>query len=540
MLKVLIVDDEPIICDLIHKLIVWDELDLVSLGSVQNGADAMEIILRQKPDIVITDIQMPGMTGLEMIERACRQNLPASFIVVSGYQEFEYAQQAVRFGVKEYLLKPVNKKDLNLILGRICREKGSQKAQQDQAARIQSELRKKNAILRGNEMRQSVLAADRAFNPELFHFSPGEFLTLVVHVSLRDKTAIETVDPTDVLENIICRAVDRLQGSCFDSEYAVNDCNAYLLMNYSPELHASYRERRDILQQLLHEVSVQYATFRITFGLSAPVHTDAEIGKTLLDASRASMSRLCEGSDYVIETCRLRLEHPDLGICTISADNRKKLLQLVETFQLADAQALVRELFARIESSGSYDIFHTFRLAVDLIFFIRSEVVALGLRDLSCPCLENGVDIPPEESIHRYLDNCDTFREITEFVCDYLAAEIRYCETARLNKVSEPIWITQEYIRTHIDRQISLEEVAAQAYVSPGYLCTLFKERTGKNFSDYIIEMRVEESKRLLRDPNYTINEVADRVGYSNARHFSKVFQKLVGVRPSDYRKIYH
>ena len=95
MLKILIVDDEPDICELIHKLIDWEDLGLVSLGSSQNGVDAMEIILRQKPDIVITDIQMPGMTGLEVIERASQQKLPTKFIVISGYREFDYARQAL-------------------------------------------------------------------------------------------------------------------------------------------------------------------------------------------------------------------------------------------------------------------------------------------------------------------------------------------------------------------------------------------------------------------------------------------------------------
>ena len=114
MLKILIVDDEPDICELIHKLIDWEELELTSLGSSQNGIDAMEIILRQKPDIVITDIQMPGMTGLEMIEKASQQKLQTKFIVISGYREFEYAQQAIRFGVEDYLLKPISKTDLNL------------------------------------------------------------------------------------------------------------------------------------------------------------------------------------------------------------------------------------------------------------------------------------------------------------------------------------------------------------------------------------------------------------------------------------------
>ena len=129
--------------------------------------------------------------------------------------------------------------------------------------------------------------------------------------------------------------------------------------------------------------------------------------------------------------------------------------------------------------------------------------------------------------------------ELADFVCEYVAAEIDYCSLLQTKKVGEPIRIAQEYIRTHIDRQMSLEEVSEKAFVSPGYLSTLFKERTGKNFSDYVVEMRVEEAKRLLRQASYNVGEVAERVGYADARHFSKVFQKVVGIKPTAYRKFY-
>lgn len=109
----------------------------------------------------------------------------------------------------------------------------------------------------------------------------------------------------------------------------------------------------------------------------------------------------------------------------------------------------------------------------------------------------------------------------------------------QMKKVGEPIRIAQEYVRAHIDRQISLEEVSEQAFVSAGYLSTLFKERTGKNFSDYVIEMRIEEAKRLLRQPALSMSDIAERIGYADARHFSKVFQKMVGVKPTAYRKFY-
>lgn len=539
MLKVLIVDDEPDICELIHKLIAWKELDLFSIGSVQNGVTAMEIILRQKPDIVISDIQMPGMTGLEMIEKAHQQGLQTSFIVISGYREFEYAQKAIRFGVEEYLLKPINKNDLNLVLRRLIQKKDSLQEQQDYARMMQGELLQKNTILRGNELRQTVLDCKRTFNTELFDFQPGEFLALVVHASLKDKLDLDLVTVSNVLENIVIRVRDRLQESYFDSEYVLDDCNAVFLMNYSESVHCSYRERRDLLQQLLREASVQYQNCRITFALGSPVHSEREIGLAVETAEQAGMLRLYAGSEHIIEHEVLCAKLPDKQSCVISMEQRKQLDQLIETFQAMQAVELMQAAYRKFQHSESYDIWNLFTVTRNLIMHIRDEVVALGLREENSPPLDDGHAVLSEADIHTWLANSDTIPELLSLLCTYIQEEISYCSALQRQRVSEPVRVAQEYVRAHIDRQISLDEVAARAFVSPGYFCTLFKERTGQNFSDYIIEMRVEEAKRLLRQTTHSINEVAELVGYSDARHFSKVFQKNVGVKPTAYRKIY-
>ena len=120
MLSVLIVDDERAICYLIRKLIHWEELGLIYAGSASDGWEAWSMAQKKRPDIIITDIQMPKMNGMELIERFREEKIPTDFVIVSGYQEFEYAKQAIRFGVEDYLLKPIKEAELNRILKRIC------------------------------------------------------------------------------------------------------------------------------------------------------------------------------------------------------------------------------------------------------------------------------------------------------------------------------------------------------------------------------------------------------------------------------------
>ena len=131
MLKILIVDDEPDICELIHKLIDWEELELTSLGSSQNGIDAMEIILRQKPDIVITDIKMPIMTGIELAGWIYQNKPDTKVIIVSGYSDFEYARKALEYKVFDYLLKPISKDKVSELTARIKSEIGSKSKMSD-------------------------------------------------------------------------------------------------------------------------------------------------------------------------------------------------------------------------------------------------------------------------------------------------------------------------------------------------------------------------------------------------------------------------
>lgn len=539
MLKILIVDDELDICELIHKLIDWEDLGLVSLGSSQNGVDAMEIILRQKPDIVITDIQMPGMTGLEVIERASQQKLPTKFIVISGYREFEYAQQAIRFGVEDYLLKPISKTDLNLLLRRLLQESGAVRERRASEDAIRKELQQKTAVLRGNELRQTLTDFSRTFHAELFAFQPGVFWGICVHASCRDKTDIHQGTIQKVLENVSMRIRESFKEQVFDSEYIVTDCNAYMLMNYSEERHFSYRQRCEVLQRLLMEASTQYQNLRLTFAAGAPVYDEGDIWRTLENAERASVLRLYTGSDKVIEYQRLRASLPDSPECRFSAEDIQTLMSRVETLQKDAALSLIRSVYGGFRTANSFSVSNLFNVTRTLILRVRNEAAAMGLRDeLSLP-EEEASGIPTEDMIHQRLANCDTVDELEDFLCEYTAAEIDHRSMLQMKKIGEPIRIAQEYVRTHIDRQISLEEVSERAFVSAGYLSTLFKERTGKNFSDYVIETRIEEAKRLLRDPSLNVCGIAERVGYADQRHFSKVFQKMVGVTPTAYRKFY-
>lgn len=528
MLKLLIVDDEPDICALIHKLIDWEDLEITSLGSALNGIEAMEIILRQSPDIVITDIQMPGMTGLEMIEKATGLQLPINFIVVSGYSEFEYAQQAMRFNVKDYLLKPISKTDLNLVLKRIAQDRVIQNEKEEKTAALESEYRNRTHLLRRNELRLSIADPMRGgFNTELFHFGDGDFLALTIHAGFRDKTKIELQTIQNVLANIAGRIQNHFQKDCFDIEYSENDRSAVVLMNYSPKMHRPYKEKKKSLQFLLDEYAVQYRHLCISMALGQRCGSPLEIGTALHTSEAASRMRLLYGTDKVIEYVSHTQKYP---VPSFSREDLRSIAASVESLNAGAALTQISGILDEMENLESHAEYTFLDVMASALIFVRDEVSAY-----------NGQDISEINSsmIHLRLDNCDSMEDIRECCRDVIEGLERNCRELQENRVSKPVRIAQEYIGSHLSQQISLDEVAQKAFVSPGYMSTLFKEQTGENFMDYVIRQRINEAKRLLRTTGMSIGDIAVSVGYADPRHFSKVFQKQVGMKPSEYRDFY-
>lgn len=528
MLKILIADDEPDICALIHKLIDWEGLDLTSVGTYLNGTDAMEAILRQSPDVVITDIQMPGMTGIELIEKVTNLQLPVSFIVVSGYSEFEYAQQALRFNVKDYLLKPISKTDLNLVLKRIVQERQIQKEKEEHTAEMENEYQNRTQLLRRNELRQSITDPQRdTFRSELFHFGSGVFLALTVHCSFREKQKIDLPAIQNVLTNIAGRIQNYFQKDCFDIEYSVNDCNAVVLMNYSDEAHRSCQEKKKTLQRLLEEYRIQYGQLCISMALGQPGGSIEEIGNVLYTSEAASRMRLLVGTEKVISWQELQQRFPEPRF---AREDLRSMASSIASLNAADAVSLMNAELDRIEEQKSFASFSFFEVMTSALVFIKEEVAAYNGQENS------GLS---DSLIYVRLANCDSIPDIRECCRDVIGILEQNSREIQESRVSKPVRIAQEYIISHLNQQISLEEVAQKAFVSPGYLSTLFKEQTGENFMDYVIRQRINEAKHLLRSTGMAVSDVAAAVGYADPRHFSKVFQKMVGMKPSEYSNFY-
>lgn len=534
MYKLLIVDDEIGVCDLIYNLVEWEQLGLICVGSVQSGLEAERMIREQCPDFVITDIQMPGITGLQLIERYAGQESP-QFIVVSGYQEFEYAQRALRFGVEDYLLKPIRKDDLNLVLRNMARKKQSADSRSQTERRLQMTIAERTALLRASEWRQMLLDGSHMFRSGLFCFEKGLFVCMGVHLGFRNAEEISAVARERILSSIESRLKERLRGDCFDLESVLLSDILFLLINYSEEVHGDYRAKREMLQTIQKEASVQYENTRLTCAMSAVADSPEELSFVVRTVRDALELRVLLGCQRVIDFRQLdSLPHKE-G-CGFTEHDKQMLLKYVGSLQAAQAYTLLDQMFSPYED----EVFETCRLIGDtlqLATFLYQGIFLIGMREKPAEGMEGA---PPDlEQLDELIRNCYSIRALKQCLHDYIACEIVFCTEQKKRKDSEPILIAKQYVRDNIGKQISLEEVAAQIYVSPGYFSTLFKEKAGIGFTDFVIEERMEHAKQLLRATKDSVGDIATSVGYADARHFSKVFAKTVGIKPTEYRRFY-
>lgn len=490
MRKVLIADDEVKVGQLVKRLIQWDRLGLTCIGLVTDGQTAYEKILSESPDIVITDIRMPVLTGLEMIQKASEQGVKCHFIVVSGYKYFDYAQKALKYGVEDYLLKPIDEDELNRQLQKIVAEEEQREDKQQQVDQIEKKL-EDSKYLRHKEFLRQILSQKQenidAANTEFgLQLENKCFRGLTFKLDRDIDVAENTQQMQFVLRKIMQKAEDAFSACTIDLIAAVqSNHSVQVLLNYFQTEQENIDNRITDFFNELSDYLENFQHYRITVGVSSEVESFEQISTAIEMSKEAAASRLFKGNGRRIEYC----QEPHTLFSPKDFQNEyEEFAKAVETMQPDACQ---------------YQIHKCFRLASDKALF-ASEFYAMGLWLL--------------RSTYDILEIADTFDvDVQQEVLEAIA-----------------------YMKEHFTEKITLEDVAATIGFNTNYFSELFKKETGENFSNYLLGIRMEKAKQMLRDTKIPVYEIGESVGYKDAKYFSQQFMKVVGVKPAEYRKLYY
>jgi two-component system, response regulator YesN len=535
MLKVIIADDERKVCQLIRKLVEWEKLGFEVIGIAQNGPDAYDLIRDFKPDVVITDIRMPGMDGTELIRRTKEQGISSSFIIISGYRHFEYAHSALKYGVENYLLKPINKQELIETLKKISRQSIEENVQ------IENELRMKNELVENrNKIRkhflnsvifdvhnENELKIENINHEYQLHFQTGIFQAILI--KLDHRTGFEE-SIEKVLNKLTELTEKRLSDRCFEYVISLNRSNIICIINYSNEDTGTVDELWELLFNELKNYVEMFGCFNLTMGIGTAKNSIKDVSASILSAIDAIRCRIILGLDRIIRYDYLNYEHPPM-FEILTNEKRRQLGNILETMDKHSYEQWNIQMLEAVHSIKNYDpciIFEIFEAAKEIILQTLKEV---GMKNEDQKSLREHFDI--------IFDNGISENIIVENLQTFMGQQLdRLLQVKRLID-SRPIRLAKQFVLEHYREPLSLEEVADAIYLNASYLSAVFKKEVGINFSDYLINCRIDAAKDLLKNSHASILEIAEKVGYTDTKYFSKLFSKVVGIKPSEYRKLY-
>lgn len=533
-MKVIIADDEPKICKLIMKLVDWEAMDMEVSAVVHDGIEALSSIALFKPDIVITDIRMPGYDGLELIRKSQEISPDTEFIIISGYRQFEYAKSAISYGVKNYLLKPIQTTELTETLSKLriaYIQKHSQitNAERYKIIEENNRMQKRADFLHNIFIKKSAslfYSIEEINETYAFQFQKGRFQTAIFKIDGGERSMQTELDYIN--EKIHDFVSFRLHSICHDAACISDSSSTFLLMNYNEN---DQKQIRTTLKKFLNELLCQKEILHhisVTLGIGRPCCFLEDIPLSLKTAQLVIEQRLISGTNILIDESYLPTEGSDSDIFPEFNRHFSEAIDKLSEREINECFTTLKKQLIQASSLSGHALIQSVREAV--LFYVSSMQ-------------KNGLTIPDKETFldnfQKSLNNQNSWQDVISLLYKNILESFKSACNARKQEAGKPIREAKNYIKANLKDNLTLEQVSSVAGFNSSYFSFLFKKETGTTFSEYVIQVRMEKAKELLKTTDWNISLICEEVGYNDLKNFTKNFKKYTGLRPNEFRKIY-
>ncbi len=528
MLKVIIADDEERICKLVHALVDWESLSMEVVATAHNGLETLELVRKYPVDILITDIRMPGMSGLDVIRELREERPGMEIIIISGYAHFEYAKTAISYGVGNYLLKPINKTELVSTLEKVRDGILNKRAIEENTSQLiqknEKDIKRIQRLLIDYLLEQKCKKMDlEELNEEYhLHMHPGCFQAF--WLKMDGKTKDITPNGMGIVMGKVEQLLEKsLEPKCIEMIITQKSTSCIGIMNYkTSEQGEIKRILRNCLTQLEYEKAL-YGDVTFSMAISSLTDKTEDLVEIVNEVVTTIKERLTRGTGKILERIVFEKKIRDRNMLETYL---RMITQAIELKSPEESEKTIQVMLGEIEKAGDmygYEI-------LDLVH-------TCGNLFLSQIKIENR-----QECLAQFDEECDQCRDVEELFG--MLEELQNSHIQRIRQqytddVNRPIRQAKQYIQNHYQEPISLETVSEIVGLSPAYFSTLFKKYENEGFAKYLINVRVEQAKIILRESNISISEVCKKVGYNDIKHFNQTFEKVTGVKPTTYRKLY-
>jgi len=514
MKKTILVDDEYFARKGLLGLIPWEKYGYEIIGEAEDGEEALELIERLAPDLVITDIRMPVVDGLELIQTVReRGDKSTKFIIISGYGDFKYAQQAVRFGVQDYLLKPIDEVELTDTLGRIAElSKPTWTEAGDRL--IQSSLF--GRLLSGQMDVKDISEAARVLG--LPKDKPMRYFELELNDAPTTLTEAERLERLEMAKEAARAVLARCSPGNEPFLYARSSSEIGFLA-----FETGAENTRKLAEELLRTINKKIqGEVRIYAGALSPELSFAK--NSYLTALESTAYKYAWEARRVIlyeETKDIVLQVRDIDTSLFS--------ELMESLELNAGDSMT------LYVDRMFEEFQEQRFTPESIASSISRAVH-GITRIIQTMQGNENSIATLRPIMQWQQEPRTLSGVKRLFIDFLSECSDYISELRCSKGKGDIGKIKAYIENHFSENMSLKSISKRFFMNPVYLGQLFKKTYGVYFNEFLLRIRIDEAKKQLRQTNKKVYEIAANVGFGNADYFVSQFEKVEGKTPTEYK----
>lgn len=534
-MRVFIVDDEVKVCNLVCKLIDWDGLGLELAGIMHDGTEALSFIKEQQPEIVITDIRMPGCNGIDMISQIRQLNLKTHFIIISGYRQFEYATNAIKCGVEDYLLKPLKQKDIDKVLRKIIQENTIREANLTEKATLMESVGLERGRLRErflNDLLNGIIKSDELMPEALtlrYGFSMNGCSFLLVVVQNLSRCLPDEQTGMALMNNKIRAIVEGELLSAF-SETATtiqNDRIACVVCGSAEQMNALHKLLRRIGAGI-QGLSDIFESPHFIVAASLPVQCIQELPQCVNQIHKVLAQRILLPINSTVQY--IPDYEPAFAIGDlISFKTRNDLRLAISALDEEQLAMVIRGVQATLEDGLRATGWDVQAAYFELIRLFLASTLDCGMK---APA---GLEREMEQRYYSANSSIELFNSLTERLVNAMVD----WQIGKNAEESRPIRIARKFIHQHYAEPLTLQMLSAHVSLNATYFSSAFKRETGQTFLDYVTRVRVDAAKELLADTDMGISDIAERVGYLDIKYFYKRFKKFAGLGPKEYRKLY-
>jgi two-component system response regulator YesN len=535
-LRMIIADDEYNVREGLKEVVPWDELGIEIIGDAADGQEAFDLCLALKPDILLTDIRMPMMDGLEAAIKLKELADPVRLIIISGAQDFNYAKTALSLNADGYILKPIKLPELLETVRKVVDSISMERNRNEKDQQMKQQLLENMPVLREKflaNLTQGMYKSEQDVLNKLDFFGlppviDGLWVVAVLRIDEYEKV-IERYNEEN--KHLLSFSVNNILEEIIEQSHAgltfcMNENEYIIIFN-----QASHSDtwRLAICQEMIDCIN-KYLRMSISVGVGSPVQKVYALNFSYQEALSAIEYRFYTGQNSVLQISdfiknRDSLDYPKL----YEAEN--KLINAMKLGNQEEVSRIIGEIFDELCTDRNLPVDYVQSICVELInmaaraLYELEENIHLIVTDYST--IFSDINSKREAALLR-----DAMTAVFKQLTNYFAQKHTQKNNRTIQKVKD--LISQKYMEN-----ITVARLCEEVYLSPNYLSFIFKQETGESVIEYITKVRMEAAKELLKSKDLKILEVSEMVGYENSTYFSTVFKKYTGMYPQKYRTFF-